>query len=63
MDFGELFEPQLTAASYAKMEGFVINTKSSIFLLRFPDIAASQLSRKTQFPTHFIGKLILAIGE
>jgi hypothetical protein len=58
-----LFEPQLTAASYAKMEGFVINTKPSIFLYRFTGIAALQQFRKKQFLLHLVSKRILAIGE
>jgi hypothetical protein len=60
--FGGLFEPLLTAASYAKMEGFVINTKPSIFLYRTTGIAASQQSQMKQFPLHLISKRILAIG-
>jgi len=38
MDFGGLFEPQSTAASYAKMEGFVNNTKPSIFFYAEPRV-------------------------
>jgi hypothetical protein len=61
--FCGLFEPQSTAASYAKMEGFVINTKPSFFLYRTTGIAVSQRFRMKQFPLHLIGKSILAIGE
>jgi len=63
MDFCGLFEPQSTAASYAKMEGFVIDTKPSIFLYGSTGIAASQQFRTKQFLLHLISKRILAICE
>jgi len=63
MCFGGLFEPQSTAAGYAKMEGFVNNTKLSIFLYRTMGIAASQQLRTKHFLLLLISKRIVAIGE